>query len=60
MIIIVPAPNDKDAPNAMVDNNVVAIATVASAMSRKAASPPSTWTAVQRTSSAGADPSSLS
>ncbi len=46
MIIVVPAPNNYDAPDMMVDNDTVAIATVASAMSRNAVLPPSTWIAV--------------
>jgi hypothetical protein len=42
MIIVSPTPNKDDTPNATVDNNVVMIAMVASAMSRNAALPPST------------------
>jgi hypothetical protein len=39
MIVIVPAPNNNDAPNVTVDNNAVVVATIASAMSRNAALP---------------------
>ncbi len=45
MIIIVHAPNDNHAPNVMVDDNVVAVTTIAMAMSRNVALPSSTWTA---------------
>jgi hypothetical protein len=51
MIIVVPAPND--------DDNAVTVGTIASAMSRNAALPSSTWMAAQHTSLADADPSSL-
>jgi hypothetical protein len=59
MIVIVPTPNEDNVPNKMVDDDVVAVKTVASAMSRNAALPLSTWMAVQRTSLADANPSSL-
>jgi hypothetical protein len=42
MIVVVPAPNYDDAPDATVDDNVVTVAIVTSAMSRNAASPSST------------------
>ncbi len=58
MIIIVPALNYDDTPDAMVDDDAVAVVTIASAMSRNTALPSSTWMAMQRTSSADADPSS--
>ncbi len=45
MIIIVPTRNNNDALDMMVDNNMVRIVTVASAMSRNAVLPPSTWMA---------------
>jgi hypothetical protein len=60
MIIIILASNNNDAPDATVDNDAVAIGTVALTMSRNALFPSSTWTAVQRTSLADANPSSLS
>ncbi len=37
MIVVVPAPNDDDAPDAMVDDDAVAVLTSASAMSRDTA-----------------------
>ena len=51
MILVASTPNNND--------NAVAVATVASAMSRDAMLLLSTWTAVQHTSSADSDPSSL-
>jgi hypothetical protein len=42
MIIIVPTPNNNNARDATVDDNEVAIVTVASAMSRNAVLPSST------------------
>jgi hypothetical protein len=45
VIIIVPAPNNDDTHDMTVDDNAVAIATIASAMSRNAALPSSTWAA---------------
>ncbi len=45
MIIILHAPNNNNAPNVMVDDNVVAVTTIAMAMSRNAALPSPTWTA---------------
>ncbi len=44
-IVIVPAPNNNDPPNASVDNDEVLVATVASAMRRNTTLPSSTWTA---------------
>jgi hypothetical protein len=58
MILTASTPNDDDTPNATVGTNAFAVMTVASAMSRNAALLSSTWTAVQCTSSADADPSS--
>ncbi len=47
MIIVVLAPNDNDAPDATIDDHAGTVGTVASAMSRNAALPSSTWTAAQ-------------
>jgi hypothetical protein len=59
MIVLVPALNDNDTPNAVVDDDVIAVATIPSAVSRNAALPLSTWMAAQRTSSADTNPSLL-
>jgi hypothetical protein len=45
MIVVIPAPNDDNAPGTMVDDNVVTGATVTSSMSRNTTLLPSIWTA---------------
>jgi hypothetical protein len=45
MIIIVPAPNNENAPDTMVDKDAVVVPTIAFTMSRNAASPLSAWMA---------------
>ncbi len=42
MIVVVPAPNNDNAPNVTVDDKAVVVVTVTSAMRRNAASPSST------------------
>jgi hypothetical protein len=57
MIVVIPAPNNDDTPDATVDDDMVVVATVASTMSRNAVLLSSTWTAVRRTSLADVNPS---